>query len=79
MSNHFHLAFPVKNIEETKAFYIEILGCKVTKSTDHWLNIDFFGHQLSIHHFPHMKQDRKTIVVEDVDVPLNHFGVIRRK
>ena len=79
MSTQFHLAFPVKDIEKTKKFYVDILGCKVTKATDHWLNINFFGHQLSIHHNPHMKLDPKTILVEEKEVPLHHFGLILKK
>ncbi len=79
MSIPFHLAFPVKDIKKTKKFYVETLGCAVTKSTDHWLNINFFGHQLSIHHYPQMKLDPKTILVEDKKVPLHHFGVILKK
>jgi hypothetical protein len=79
MSNHFHLAFPVKDIEKTKKFYVDILGCRITKATDHWLNVNFFGHQLSIHKYPHMKQDPKTIIVEEKEVPLHHFGLILKK
>ena len=79
MSKPFHLAFSVKNIEETKKFYVDVIGCTVTKSTDHWLNINFFGHQLSIHENPQMKNERITITVEGKEVPLYHFGVILNK
>lgn len=79
MSTHFHLAFPVKDIEKTKKFYVDVLGCKITKATDHWLNLNFFGHQLSIHHHPRMKLDEKTIIVEEKEVPLHHFGLILKK
>ena len=79
MSIPFHLAFSVKNIEATRKFYVEVLGGSVTKATEHWLNVNFFGHQLSIHENPQMKSDRETIIVEDKKVPLHHFGVILRK
>jgi len=79
MSIPFHLAFSVKDTEKTKQFYVDVLGCAVTKSTEHWLNINFFGHQLSIHENPQMENDRKKIIVEDKEVPLNHFGVILKK
>jgi uncharacterized protein len=79
MSTHFHLAFPAKDIEKTKKFYVDILGCRITKATDHWLNLNFFGHQLSIHKHPHMKLDPKTIIVEEQEVPLHHFGLILKK
>jgi extradiol dioxygenase family protein len=79
MSIPFHLAFSVKNIGKTKHFYVDVLGCTVTKSTEHWLNINFFGHQLSIHENPQMKRDKKKIIVEEKEVPLHHFGVILKK
>ena len=79
MSIPFHLAFSVKNIEKTKQFYVDILGCTITKATENWLNINFFGHQLSIHEYPHMRSDQKKIIVEDKEVPLHHFGVILKK
>ena len=79
MSIPFHLAFAVKNIKKTQQFYVDILGCTITKATEHWLNINFFGHQLSIHEDPHMKTDLKKIIVEDKEVPLHHFGVILKK
>jgi extradiol dioxygenase family protein len=79
MSIPFHLAFSVKNIEKTKQFYVDILGCTITKAKEHWLNINFFGHQLSIHEDPHMRNDLKKIIVEDKEVPLHHFGVILKK
>lgn len=79
MSIPFHLAFSVKNIDATKHFYVDMLGCTITKSTAHWLNVNFYGHQLSIHENPQMKNDQKKIIVEDKEVPLNHFGVILKK
>lgn len=79
MSIPFHLAFSVKDVEKTRHFYTDVLGCTVTKSTEHWLNINFFGHQLSIHENPQMKNDKRKILVEDIEVPLNHFGVILKK
>ena len=79
MSIPFHLAFSVKNIKDTRKFYVEVLGGTVTKATDHWLNVNFYGHQLSIHENPQMKSDKKTITVEDKEVPLHHFGVILKK
>jgi len=79
MSIPFHLAFSVKNIGNTKQFYVDILGCTVTKATKHWLNINFFGHQLSIHENPQMKAEKEKILVEEKEVPLRHFGVILKK
>ncbi len=79
MTNPFHLAFPVKDINKTKDFYVHILGASVTQSTEKWLNLNFYGNQLSIHQHPLMKPDVKKIVVEETEVPLNHFGVLLKK
>ena len=45
----FHLALPVRNLEEAHQFYIDLLGCRVGRSAQRWLDIDFWGHQLSLH------------------------------
>ena len=46
----FHLAIPVDNISKCREFYKKILGCKEGRSSDHWVDFDFFGHQLVIHY-----------------------------
>ena len=72
----FHLAIPVKEITTTRSFYRDILGCKEGRSSDHWVDFDFFGHQLVIH----IKDEKKNIEVENKvdgkDVPVPHFGVV---
>ena len=45
----FHYAFLVKDLSSTRQFYINLLGCKEGRSTDTWVDFDFFGHQLSAH------------------------------
>jgi len=49
MQSLFHLAFNVTNLEETKIFYRDVLGCKEGRSTDTWVDFNFFGHQISMH------------------------------
>ncbi|WP_370282746.1 VOC family protein [Pseudooceanicola sp.] len=49
MKSLFHLAIHVKDLDETRAFYGDVLGCKEGRSTDTWVDFDFFGHQLSMH------------------------------
>ena len=49
VSPSFHLAFAVTDIEATRAFYIEKFGCKVGRSAKRWIDIDFFGHRVSVH------------------------------
>lgn len=72
----FHLAFPVKNLAETKSFYQDRLGCSVGRESQVWIDFDFFGHQITAHLCHH---DNDLIVTNEVDgddVPIRHFGVI---
>src|SRR6478672_6564814 len=45
----FHLAFNVGDLGGARAFYGGVLGCREGRSTDTWVDYDFFGHQLSLH------------------------------
>ena len=49
ISTPFHLAFAVTDIAETEAFFVSLLGCKVGRRAERWIDFDFFGHQLSAH------------------------------
>jgi extradiol dioxygenase family protein len=51
----FHLAIPVWNLEACRVFYRDILNCEEGRSSDHWVDFNFFGHQLVIHHKPKYK------------------------
>lgn len=76
MKNKFHLAFKVKDIESTIKFYHKILGCKIGRQTENWIDLDFFGHQLSAHiskNIPNLDYCGK---VENLTVPIPHFGCI---
>lgn len=72
----FHLAIPVQEITTTRDFYRDVLGCKEGRSSDHWVDFDFFGHQLVIH----LNQSKKNIDTENIvdgkDVPVPHFGIV---
>jgi len=72
----FHLAFPIRDIEETRAFYSGLLGCRVGRETTKWIDFDFFGHQLSAHVRPDELAQAKTGEVDGVAVPVRHFGAI---
>ncbi len=71
----FHLAFPVRSLAATRAFYVDLLGARVGRSADRWIDFDFFGHQLSAHLADDMAAV-PTNVVDDEAVPASHFGVI---
>ena len=71
----FHLAFPIKNIEEAKSWYTNILGCSIGRESERWIDFNFFGHQISAHLSE--KSDLTTHnKVDNQEVPSRHFGVI---
>lgn len=73
----FHLAIPVTNLEENRVFYRDTLGCAEGRSSDHWVDFNFFGHQLVIHvQEPQPKPIGKGNPVDGKDVPIPHFGVV---
>ena len=76
MNTPFHLAFPVKDIESTRAFFGDLLGCEIGRSTDKWIDFNFFGHQLSAHVKPEELAQAQTNAVDGKNVPVKHFGAI---
>ena len=72
----FHLAIPVNNLEKNRIFYRDLLGCKEGRSSDHWVDFDFFGHQLVIHFKKSEQVEDYSNPVDGHDVPVPHFGVV---
>jgi extradiol dioxygenase family protein len=72
----FHLAIPVWNLDECRTFYRDILGCEEGRSSDHWVDFNFFGHQMVIHYKPKPESDLHTNPVDGKSVPVPHFGVV---
>ncbi|RAK59927.1 glyoxalase [Phenylobacterium hankyongense] len=72
----FHLAFPVRDLAEARAFYGELLGCPEGRSSDEWVDFDFYGHQIVAHLSPAEVGHRATSPVDGEDVPVRHFGAI---
>lgn len=73
----FHLAIPVHNLDECRIFYRDILGCKEGRSSDHWVDFNFFGHQLVIHYKKQASaEENASNPVDGKDVPVPHFGVV---
>ena len=71
----FHLAFNVTDLDQTRAFYGDLLGCKEGRSTHTWVDFDFFGHQLSCHLGTPMSVAAAGLVGEH-KVPMPHFGAV---
>lgn len=77
MISPFHLAAPIRDIEETRAFYTTVMGCKVGREAKSWIDLDFFGHQVSFHVKPEgLGGPEPTNPVDGKEVPVRHFGVI---
>ena len=72
----FHLAFPVHDLDVARRFYRDILGCGEGRSSDHWIDFDFFGHQIVAHLSADAKAVSTTNPVDGHDVPVPHFGVV---
>lgn len=72
----FHLAIPVNNIETCRAFYRDVLKCEEGRSSDRWVDFNFFGHQLVIHLKEDSGEALPTNPVDGKDVPIPHFGVV---
>jgi hypothetical protein len=72
----FHYAFKVKDIESTRNFYINILGCLEGRSTERWIDFDFFGNQLSAHISNNIPAPDYCGVVDGINVPIPHFGAV---
>jgi len=76
MLTPFHLAIPVNDLEKNRRFYRDVLGCSEGRSSDHWVDFDFFGHQLVLHY---SENSMPNLIYNSVDkhaVPVPHFGVV---
>ncbi|MEO1053764.1 MAG: VOC family protein [Bacteroidota bacterium] len=76
MSTPFHLAFPVSDLQATHAFFHDLLGCKVGRTSERWIDFDFFGHQVTAHLKPEEVREAKKNEVDGDQVPVRHFGAI---
>ena len=69
--NVFHLAIPVKDLDETQGFYVSQLGCKLARRYDDRITLDFFGDQVVCHLAPDRIDDSAAFYPR-------HFGVTFR-
>ena len=74
--NVFHLAYTVSDLDSARRFYGELLGCQEGRSTDTWVDFNFFGNQLSLHIGEVVKRSKTTSKVDDISVPIPHFGCV---
>jgi uncharacterized protein len=76
MKNLFHLAFPVKNLDEAREFYAGVLECEEGRSSDCWIDFNLFGHQIVTHLAPESAGVRASNGVDADNVPVPHFGIV---
>lgn len=72
----FHLAFPVRDLAEARAFYGELLGCPEGRSSEEWVDFNFYGHQIVAHLSPSECGSAQTSNVDNQAVPVRHFGAV---
>jgi extradiol dioxygenase family protein len=72
----FHLACPVTDLGQARRFYGELLGCAEGRSSDDWVDFDFFGHQIVAHKVASRAMVDATSLVDGKQVPVRHFGVV---
>jgi len=76
MTQPFHLAIPVQNLEICRTFYRHTLRCKEGRNDTHWVDFNFFGHQLVIHQKEDFSPQQISNSVDGHEVPVPHFGVV---
>lgn len=72
----FHLAIPVIDLQQSKAFYGDLLGFEKGRFCEQWIDWNFFGHQLVTHLVSAMPSLPKYNQVDNHAVPVPHFGVV---
>ncbi len=72
----FHLAFPVDDLAAARAFYGGVMGCAEGRSSDEWIDFNFYGHQIVTHLAPGQVGDRASNHVDGHGVPVPHFGIV---
>lgn len=71
----FHLAIPVSDLQKARQFYVDHFRCRVGRESDHWVDLDFYGHQLVLH-VSQQQQNQDFNPVDGKSVPVPHFGVV---
>jgi hypothetical protein len=72
----FHLAFPVRDLAESRQFYGELMGCPEGRSSNEWIDFNLYGHQIVAHLAPEACGKKASNAVDSHDVPVPHFGVV---
>ncbi len=76
MTNIFHLAFPVHDLEAAREFYGGVMECEEGRSSECWIDFNLYGHQIVTHLSPDSGGVKATNAVDTDDVPIPHFGIV---
>lgn len=47
-----HLSLPVRDLDESRHFYVDVLGCAPGRVRDGWIDVWFHGMQITLHEEP---------------------------
>ena len=72
----FHLAFPVSDLDAARRFYTGVLDCRIGRTSERWIDFDFFGHQITAHLVTAAEGATADSAVDGDQVPVRHFGVV---
>ena len=72
----FHLALPVTDLGAAEVFYCGLLGCKKGRIASRWIDLNFFGHQVTLHLVDASDAEEATNPVDGDSVPARHFGMV---
>ncbi len=72
----FHLAFPVHDLDAARAFWGGAMGCAEGRSSESWIDFDFYGHQIVAHLAPEAAAAQASNPVDGHNVPVPHFGIV---
>ena len=72
----FHVAFPVHDLAQARAFYGGTLGCPEGRSSEEWIDFNFYGHQIVAHLAPGETREAQRNTVDEHGVPVRHFGIV---
>jgi hypothetical protein len=76
MTNLFHLAFPVHDLDAAREFYGGVLGCEEGRSSESWIDFNLYGHQIVTHLAADAAGVKSTNHVDADHVPVPHFGIV---
>lgn len=72
----FHLAVPVHDLAQGRAFYGDLLGFEEGRSSVQWVDYNMYGHQFVIHLNEALDPKPHHNAVDGHAVPVPHFGVV---